>query len=140
MLDLSNYTGAPLNALAMDFIRALEAERFTIAATPQGPVPGVRKTLRICWDGVFVALMNTDLWGGDEPFVCSYRFEKVGAPRKGVAHIPLGFDKLEFARRHGCSPQQLHVHNDEDKSYLRVRDVQTAMLLLRARASRINAA
>jgi len=138
MLDLSNYTGAPLNAFAMDFIRALKAERFTVATTHHGPVPGQRKTLRIYWGDVYVGQMTADLWEADEPFVCLYRFEKDGAPRKGVAHAPHGFDKLEFAKRHHCNPKQLHVHRSERKSYLWVRDAETAMLLLRDRAKRIN--
>jgi 5-methylcytosine-specific restriction protein A len=138
MLDLSNYTGAPLNAFAMDFVRALQAERFTVATTSQGPVPGERKTLRICWGDVYVGQMKADLWEADEPYVCLYRFEKDGAPRKDVAHVPPSFDKREFAMRHGCNPEQLHVHRSGNKSYLLVRDAKTAMLLLRDRARRIN--
>lgn len=138
MLELSNYTGAPLNSLATDFVRALKSARFIIATTPQGPVPGQRKTLRIYWGDVYVGQMKADLWGADVPFVCLYRFEKDGRPRDGVAYAPLGFDKLEFARRHGCDPKQLHVHRSENKSYLWVRDAETAMLLLRDRAKRIN--
>ncbi len=140
MPDLSTYTGAPLNALASDFIRMLEAERFTVTATPQGPVPGERKTLRIYWSDIYVGQMKADLWGADEPFVCVYRFDKDGAPRKCRAAAPLGFNKLEFAKRYGCNPDQLHVYSDGSGSYLLVRDAETAMLLLRARAKRINEA
>jgi 5-methylcytosine-specific restriction protein A len=138
MPDLSNYTGAPLNRFAMSFIRALEAERFTVGTTHQGPVPGQRKTLRIYWGNVYVGQMTADLWAADEPFVCLYRFGKDGAPRDGVAHAPYGFDKVEFAKRYGCAPEQLHVHRSECKSYLWVRDTETAMLLLRDRAKQIN--
>ncbi|QNA87918.1 hypothetical protein G4G28_04540 [Massilia sp. Dwa41.01b] len=139
MPDLSNYTGAPLNAFATQFVRTLEAERFRVATTPQGPVARERKTLRIYWGDVWVGQMKADLWGAKEPFACLYRFEKDGAPRKDVAHVPPGFDKHDFAKRHGCNPGQLHVHRSEnDKSYLWVRDAGTAMLLLRDRARRID--
>lgn len=138
MLELSCYTGTPLNWLAMDFVQALKAARFTIGTTPQGPVPGQRKTLRIYWGDVWVAQMKADLWGAADPFVCLYRFEKNGSPRKDVAHVPHGFDKREFAKRHGCNPEQLHVRKDGKESYLLVRDSETALLLLRDRAKRIN--
>lgn len=138
MLDLPDYTGAPLNELAEDFIRLLKSERFTINTTHQGPVPGERKTLRIYWRDVWIGLMNAGLWDAKKPFVCLYRFPS--ARRDGVAHAPLGFDKIEFAKRHGCNPDQLYVNKSENKSYLLVRDAETAMLLLRVRIKRINEA
>jgi len=136
MLDLSTYTGAPLNAFVMDFIRMLQAEGFTINTTHQGPVPGERKTLRIYWRDVWIGQMKADLWSAKKPFVCLYRFP--GTRRDGVAHAPLGFDKSEFAKRHGCNPDQLHVNESEKKFYLLVQDAETALLLLRARVKRIN--
>lgn len=140
MPDLTGYTGDPLNAFALKFISLLEAERFTVSTTGRGPNPRERKTLRINWGNVYVGQMKADLWGASDPFVCVYRFDKDGSPRKCIAAAPLGFDKLEFAKRYGCNPDQLYVHTDGSGSYLWVRDTETAMVLLRARAKRINEA
>lgn len=140
MLDLSTYTGASLNTLVKDFIRVLEAERFRVEVTDQGPNQNERRTLRIFWGDVWVGLMNATMWNAKMPCVCLYRFDKVGAPRKCRAAAPLGFNKLDFAKQNGCDPDQLYVHSDGSGSYLWVRDAETAMLLLRARAKRINEA
>lgn len=142
MLDLSTYTGEPLNTLANDFIQVLETERFRIEVTGQGPRPKERKTLRIYCGGLWIGQMSAELWSAKKPFVCLLRFPSDSKRPDGVAHVPLGFDKIEFAKQHGCNPDQLHVKlvKSERKSYLLVRDVKTAIVLLRARAKELNEA
>lgn len=142
MLDLSTYTGDPLNTLAKDFVRELEKERFRFEVTGCGPRPKERKTLRIYWGDVWVAQTHADLWNAKKPFVCLFRSPGDGANRNGVAHAPLGFEKTEFAKQHRCNPDQLHLKTvkSEGKSYLLVRDAETAIVLLRARVKELNVA
>lgn len=140
MLDLSTYTGPPLNMLAKDFIRVLEAERFRVEVSDHSRNPNERRTLRIYWGDVWVGLMSATMWNAKVPCVCLYRFDRPDAPRKCRAAAPVGFSRLEFAAHNGCDPDQLYVHKDGSGSYLWVRDAETAMTLLRSRARRINEA
>jgi hypothetical protein len=137
MADLSNYTGKPLNAFAESFIRALEAESFTVSATAQGPREDQRKTLRIAWRGIYIAQMSEGLWGRKVPYACLYRFTKNREPFS-IAKAPQGFDKDKFAQQHGCDPALLHVHSDYSGSYLWVKDEATSLLLMRDWARRID--
>lgn len=139
MPDLSNYTGSAPNAFAMSFIHSLEAEGFNVAPTAQGPIQGERKTLRIYWRGIYIGLMSETLWGRKLPYVCLYRFSKVGSI-SSVSKAPLGFDKNEFARQHGCAPDLLHVHTDYSGSYLWVQNEATGLRLMEDWARRIDAA
>jgi 5-methylcytosine-specific restriction protein A len=137
MPDLSNYTGNPPNAFAMGFIHALEAAGFTVAPTGQGPIKGQRKTLRIFWRSIFIGLMNETLWEQKIPYACLYRFPK-DKGTNSVARAPLGFDKDEFARRHGCAADQLHVYTDSSGSYLWVQDQATGLRLMQHWAKKID--
>jgi len=138
MPDLSNYTGKPLNGFASRFIDTLEAEGFTVALTVQGPIKGARKTLRIFWRSMFIGLMNASLWGRKDPYACLYRFP-TDQDTNSIARAPLGFDKDDFARRHGCSSEQLHVHTDDSGAYLWVKDEATGLHLMRDWARRVDA-
>lgn len=137
MPDLSIYTGNPPNAFAMSFIRALEAEGFTVAPTVQGPREDQRKTLRITWRGIYIGQMSEGLWGRKVPYACLYRFTKDREPFS-VAKAPQGFDKDGFARQHGCDPDLLHVHSDYSGSYLWVQDEATSLPLMQDWARRID--
>lgn len=136
MPDLSTYTDNPPNAFAMSFIRALEAEGFTVAPTVQGP-KGQRKTLRITWRNVYIGQMSEGLWGRKIPYACLYRFTKDGKLTL-VNHAPQDFDKDAFARQHGCDPDLLHVKRDYSGSYLWVQDEATSLLLMQDWARRID--
>lgn len=133
---LSTYTGNPPNEFAKHVIQTLEAHGFTVAPTMQGP-NDKRKTLRISWRGVFIGLMSEGLWGRKVPYACLYRFTKTDT-LDTIAKAPHGFDKNEFARQHGCSPDMLHVHTDYSGSYLWVQDEATALHLMQSWARRID--
>lgn len=137
MPNLLIYTGNAPNAFAMSFIRALEAEGFTVSPTVRGPREDQRKTLRITWRGIYIGLMSEVLWGRKIPYACLYRFTKNGEPFS-VAKAPQGFDKGEFARQHGCDPDLLHVHSDYSGSYLWVQDESTSVRLMQDWARRID--
>jgi hypothetical protein len=133
---LSTYTGNPPNEFAKRVIHTLEADGFTVAPTMQGP-NDQRKTLRISWRGVFIGLMSEGLWGRKVPYACLYRFTKNRACDT-IAKAPVGFDKNEFARQHGCDPSLLHVHSDSSGTYLWVQDEATTMRLMQDWARRID--
>ena len=137
MPDLSTYTGKPLNAFAMNFIRALEDEGFTVAPTVQGPEKGQRKTLRITWRGIYIGQINEGLWGRKVPYACLYQFAKATKPFS-IAKAPQGFDKDAFARQHGFNPDRLHVNSDYSGSYLWVQDEATSLHLMQDWARRID--
>jgi hypothetical protein len=137
MPDLSTYTGNPPNAFAVSFIHALEAEGFIVSPTVQGPKAGERKTLRITWRGVYIGQMSEGLWGRKVPYACLYRFAKDRKPFT-VAEAPQGFDKYEFARKHQCDSDLLHVYSDSSGSYLWIQDETTSLLLMRDWARRID--
>lgn len=134
---LARYTGEPPNAFAHQVIQALRAEGFTVATTTQGPNKE-RKTLRIGWRGEFIGLMSEGLWGRKVPVACLYRFPK-DAGTSTVAAAPTGFDKIDFARQHGCDPDLLHVNTDYSGSYLWVQDQATTLHLMRDWARKIDA-
>jgi len=137
MPDLATYTGNPPNAFAMSFIRTLEAHGFTVVPTGQGPKDDQRKTLRILWRGIYIGQMTEGLWGRRVPYACLYRFA-TDAALSSVSHAPPGFDKEDFARKHGCVPEMLCVRTDSGKSYLWVRDAATGLLLMQDWARRID--
>jgi len=133
---LSSYTGKPLNEFAQGVVATLRAHGFTVAPTDQGP-NDQRKTLRISWRDVVIGLMSEGLWGRKLPYACLYRFPK-SRPPYSIAKAPVGFDKNEFAREHGCDPGLLHVNTDYSGSYLWIQDEASTLRLMQGWAQRID--
>lgn len=135
MPNLSQYTGNPLNDLAQDFCRKLEALGFAINTSNQGRAAGKsKKTLRIEWRGVYVGYMHYNLWRAG--LFYGYRFN---AGRKGAQNNAPGVFSLEdFCRKHGCTSSSIDVRRDTEEIYVRVREDATAVRLLKEAAAAID--
>lgn len=138
------FTGNLPNDFAMNFIRALVMNGFTVVPTGQGPNKGVKLTLHITWNGVYIGQMLEKRWGAKDPCACLYRF-KVDGKRTFVNHAPKDFDVEVFALEHGCDLNQLRINIEKDqtdpkktKTYLWVKDVETSLRLMQDSARRID--
>ncbi|MGK5060328.1 HNH endonuclease [Janthinobacterium sp. LB2P49] len=138
MPDLSAYTGKPLNEFAKNFFQALKTEGFHVAVTNVGPRSSQRKTMRITWRGVYIAVTNPMLWGRkSRQYCCEYRVpDENSIPR---AKLPPDFDLAAFAEQHHCDPNRFYIHDQKKEGrYLRIEDSATALILMRDWKRRID--
>lgn len=139
MPDLTNYPAnlLPLPPRISEFIELIEREGFHVHTTNDSRAPdGARYTLVIDWAGEYVGYMKHDIWIDDGPIV-GYHFGP--GRRNGGNACPADFDKGEFARMHGISPDSLYVFPNGGREYLRVWHAEAALRLLRASAAEIDA-
>lgn len=127
-----NYTGPPLNDMAVQICRTLAAEGFKVKSLPAAN-GRARLVIRITWREVYIGKLTPGLWS--EGFGCLYRF----SPMDGIDSFgfkePANYSERKFYELHKLLASDCAINAGR---YYQIRGAQATLKLMRQAAHAVD--